>query len=158
MSLVFYVSFAFYFVKMQLCVAKKRLCSGFYTSTPVLTPAVHSPYSRTFTTEYSSIRYVPCVESRCRRCAMTFLERRERSPFIWQWPGKATDRRWSAQGIMILLYGAGGIPSGSESSWTWNQSGVWCLPRAQGVLRTNNVQITVPRRIATVHFQQIIKT
>jgi len=38
MSLVFYFSFAFYFVKMQLCVAKKRLCSGFYTSTPNRTP------------------------------------------------------------------------------------------------------------------------
>ena len=48
MSLVFYVSFAFYFVKMQLCVAKKRLCSGFYTSTPVLTPAVHQ-YTKSYT-------------------------------------------------------------------------------------------------------------
>lgn len=63
MSLVFYVSFAFYFVKMQLCVAKKRLCSGFYTSTP----AVHQ-YTKSYTifandmAIYGDLRLLPPLE------------------------------------------------------------------------------------------------
>ena len=77
----------------------------------------------TFKTEYTSIRYVPCITSRSRRCAKTC--RKKASDNIYTTVTReAPDRRRPVQGIMILLYGAGGEPSGGEIPMNRNQSGV----------------------------------
>ena len=97
----------------------------------------HGSHSGTLKTEYTSIRYVPCITSRSRRCAKTFRKKASDNIYttvIREAPG----RRRQVQGIMILLYGAGGEPSGGEIPM--NPKPIGCLMTSHSVwgLRTNN--------------------
>ena len=112
---------------------------------------------QTLKTEYSSIRYVPCITSRSRKCAKTF--RKEASDNIYTTiTREAPDRRRHVQGIMILLYGAGGGPSGGEIPM--NSKPIECLMTSHSVwgLRTNNTHdiSKAPSRDRRCSFQKTI--
>ena len=97
-----------------------------------------------------AFRYVPCNTSRSRRCAKTFRKEASEKHLYDGNPGSYRQAMTIAARIMILLYGAGGEPSGGEIPM--NSKPIERLMTSHSVwgLRTNNTHDFQKHRLGIV--------